>query len=76
MAQKDISEAKDPAMRGSLAAMRRAAALARKAAIDTDTSIVQFIDGKIVHIRAVQLRAEEDHADVGAVRRPEVNMGI
>ena len=61
--QKDISEAKDPAMRGSLAAMRRAAALARKIAIQTNTGIVLFLDGKIAHIPAAQLREEEDNAE-------------
>jgi hypothetical protein len=57
MARKDISEAKDPAMRGSLAAMRRAAALAREIAIQTNTAIVVFRDGKVVRISAAELRA-------------------
>ncbi len=57
MARKDISEAKDPAMRGSLAAMRRAAALAREIAIQTNTAIVVFRDGKVVRISATELRA-------------------
>ena len=60
MAQKDISEAKDPILRGPLPAMRRAAALARKIAIQTYTGIVLFLDGKIVHISAAELRAEQD----------------
>jgi hypothetical protein len=56
LAQKDISEAKDPAMRGSFAAMRRAAALARQIAIQTNTGIVVVRDGKIVRLTASELR--------------------
>jgi hypothetical protein len=56
----DLSEAKDPVLRGSMAAMRRAAALARKIAIQTDTGIVVVRDGKLVRIPAAQLRAGEE----------------
>ncbi len=44
---KDISKAKNPDLRGSLAAMQRAAALARETAIQTNTNIVIEKDGKI-----------------------------
>ena len=57
MSRADISQAKNPDLRGSMAAMRRAAALARKTAIQTDTAIVQVRDGKVVRIPAADLRA-------------------
>jgi hypothetical protein len=60
MRSSDLSKAKDPVLRGSLAAMRRAALLARKTAIQTDTEIVQIRDGKLVRITAAELRASKD----------------
>ncbi len=56
MTQADLSQAKNPKLRGSLAAMRRAAAMARKVAIQTDTGIVIVRDGKPVRISAAELR--------------------
>ena len=56
MKARDISEARDPDLRASLAAMRRAAAMARETAIRTDTEIVVVCDGKVVRIPAKQLR--------------------
>lgn len=43
-------------MRGSLAAMRRAAASARQTAIQTNTAIVLVRDGKPVRTSAAELR--------------------
>jgi len=40
-------------------ALHRAAALARKTAIDTNTGIVVMKDGKVTHIPAAQLRQQE-----------------
>lgn len=60
MRSSDLSEAKDPVLRGSMAAMKRAAALARKIAIQTDTGIVIVRDGKVVRITGAQLRAGKD----------------
>jgi hypothetical protein len=57
MTQNDLSKAKNPDLRASLTAMRRAAALARKTAIQTDTALVLVRDGKLIHIPAAQLRA-------------------
>jgi hypothetical protein len=57
MTQKDISKAKNPDLRASMTAMRRAAALARRTAIQTDTAIVLVRDGKPVRISAAELRA-------------------
>jgi hypothetical protein len=54
--QEDLPRARHADMRGSLAAMRRAAELARKTAIQTDTAIVLVRDGKPVRISAVELR--------------------
>lgn len=56
MTQADLAKAKDPDVRGSLAAMRRAAAMARATAMQTDTGIVVVRDGKPVLISAQQLR--------------------
>ena len=52
----DISTAKNPDLRASMAAMQRAAALARKSAIQTDSGIVIVRDGRIVHVSAQELR--------------------
>ena len=60
MRSSDLSKATDPVLRGSLAAMKRAAALARKTAIQTDTGIVVVRDGKLVRISAAELRVDED----------------
>ena len=56
MKPRDLSEAKNPDLRASLAAMRRAAAVARETAIRTGTAIVVVRDGKPVRIPAAQLR--------------------
>lgn len=57
---RDISEAKNPDLRASLAAMRRAAATARETAIRTGTEIVVVRDGKPVRIPAAQLRKQAE----------------
>ena len=56
MNKTDLSRAKNPDLRASLAGMRRAAALARKTAIQTDTEIVLVRNGKPVRITAAELR--------------------
>ena len=60
MTQDDLPKAKNPDLRASLTAMRRAAALARQTAIQTDTAIVLVRDGKLIRIPAAQLRAGKD----------------
>ena len=60
MTLRDQSEAKNPDLRASLAGMRRAAALARQIAIQTDTEIVLVRDGKPVRISAAELRKVGD----------------
>lgn len=56
----DISTAKDPDLPASLIALRRAGELARTIAIQTNTAIVVWEDGKIVKIPAEVLKAERD----------------
>jgi hypothetical protein len=57
MKTKNITEAKDPDLRASGAAMHRAAELARTTAIQTGTHIVIVKDGKLTHVPAQTLRA-------------------
>lgn len=59
MTAKELAKARNPDLRGSLAAMRRAGDLARKTAIQTDTGIVIVRDGKPVRISAAELRADK-----------------
>lgn len=56
MNAQDISQARDPLLRGSVTAMKRAADLARKTAIQTDTGIIMVRDGKVVRVSAQELR--------------------
>lgn len=58
MTQQELSKAKNPDLRASLAAMRRAAEMARSTAIQTNTDIVIVKDGKPVRITAEELRKE------------------
>jgi hypothetical protein len=50
MKTKDISQARNPDIRGSLAALRRASELARKIAIQTGTDLVVVRDGRLVYV--------------------------
>lgn len=59
MSHKDISQARNPDQRASLAAMQRAARMAREIAIQTNTAIILHQDGRLVRITADQLRAED-----------------
>ena len=58
MNAKDLSEAKDPDVRASLGALKRAAQLARKIAIQTETSLVVVVDGRMRRISADELRQQ------------------
>jgi hypothetical protein len=53
---KDISQAKDPLLRASFDALRRAAAMARQIAIQTGTDLVISRNGQVVRIPADELR--------------------
>ena len=59
MTQPELSRAKNPDLRASLAAMRRAAEMARNTAIQTNTEIVIVKDGKPVRVTAEELRKEQ-----------------
>lgn len=54
----DISQASDPDLHASLTALRRAAALARKMAIQTGTDLIVVRDGQMVRISADTLRSQ------------------
>jgi hypothetical protein len=56
MKTNDITKAKNPALRGSLNALRRSADAARKVAIQTDTNLIVVKDGKLTRIPAQTLR--------------------
>ena len=56
MSRQDLSKAKDADLRASLVAMQRAADMARKTAIQTNTEIVIVRDGKLERIPAEELR--------------------
>jgi hypothetical protein len=60
MTQEELWKAKNPDIRNSLIAMKRAAEMARQIAIQTNTAIVLFKDGKVVRIPADQLRESKD----------------
>jgi len=47
---KDISEATDPALRGSFTALRRAAEEARQIALQTGTDLIVFRNGEITRV--------------------------
>jgi hypothetical protein len=56
MTEKDLSQAQDADLPASMAALKRAAEMARQIAIQTNTEIVIVRGGKIESIPAKQLR--------------------
>lgn len=52
----------NPDIRNSMVAMRRAAAMAREIAIQTNTEIVLVRDGKPVRVSAAKLRVSKGYA--------------
>ena len=64
MKMKDISEAKDPDLRASMAALQRAALPARKTAIQTGTNLVIVKDGQLLRISAEELSQQTEPNDV------------
>ncbi len=60
MNARPIEEARDPDLRGSLAALKRAAQRARDIAIQTGTGIVVSENGVIRHISAQELIRERE----------------
>ena len=65
MKMKDISEAKDPDLRASMAALQRAALQARKTAIQTGTNLVIVKDGQLLRISAEELSHGHAHGAGG-----------
>lgn len=63
MKTNDITKAKDPTLRGSLNALLRSAAAARKVAIQTDTHLVIVKDGQLLRISAEELRQQAKPTD-------------
>jgi hypothetical protein len=59
MIPKDISLSKNKDLAGSMAAMRRAARMAREQAILTNTAIIVMKDNKIVRVTAEELRQQD-----------------
>lgn len=55
MSTKDTSRAENPDLRNALPALRRAAELARKIAIQTGTDLVIVRDGRLQHVDPVTL---------------------
>jgi len=58
--KQDLSKARNPDLRASLAALQRAAQQARKTAVQTDTALVVVKDGKLLRIPAAQLRGRDE----------------
>jgi hypothetical protein len=63
MKTKDISEAKDPDVRASMAALQRASLQARKTAIQTGAHLVIVKDGRLLRISAEELRRQAEPMD-------------
>lgn len=74
MRQQELFKAKNPDLRASLAAMQRAAELARKIAVQTDTEIVVVRDGKLVRVPAEQLRGIPGRRELGDEQPPGLAM--
>ncbi|KWV11907.1 hypothetical protein [Xanthomonas translucens] len=60
MKAQDLYKARSPELRASLAALQRAAALARKTAIQTNTDLLVVKDGKLTRISGEQLRLDDN----------------
>ncbi|AWB33380.1 hypothetical protein [Orrella marina] len=67
MKQDDLIKAKNPDLRGSLAAMQRAAQSARDIAIQTNTAIIVVRNGQRIRITAAELRKERERNAPGAL---------
>ena len=66
----DISNAKDPDLRASLGALRRAAQQARKTAIQTETDLVIVKDGRMQRISPEEL-LQQAKAATRAQEKPQ-----
>ena len=59
MNPKPISQAKDPDLRNAQAAMNRAAKVAERIAIQTNTALVVVQNGQLREISASELRSQQ-----------------
>ena len=59
MNSNDLAKAKDPDVRAALGALRRAAQLARKTVMQTNTHLVIMKDGRVQRIAASELVLQE-----------------
>lgn len=59
MNPRDLSQAKNPDLRASFAALQRAAQMARQVAIQTNTAIVVMKDGQLIRIPAEILAQQQ-----------------
>ena len=59
MTQQELDRARDPDLRASLQAIKRAAEMARRTAIQTDTAIVIVEGQTIVRVPAQELRERQ-----------------
>ena len=62
MKSSDLSQATDPVLRGSMDALKRAAALARQTAIQTGTALVIMEAGHLIRLSADELRQQDANA--------------
>ena len=65
--QDDIANTQDPDLLASLAAMQRAAHLARQTAMQTGTGIVIVQNGQMVRVSAEELRENDQKSLRGAL---------
>lgn len=54
----ELHKAKNPDLIGSLAAMQRAARMARELAVRTNTAVIVHRDGKTIRVTADELREQ------------------
>lgn len=72
MDKKDIANAKNPDLRASMNALRRASGLAIQTAIQTNTAIVIMEDGEIVRISGEELQSRQSvYSSLQSYPRPE-----
>lgn len=60
MKPRDIHQAKSAELRGTMAAMQRAARVARETAIQTNTALIVMQDGKVVEVSPEELRHQAE----------------
>jgi hypothetical protein len=65
MTQQELSKARNPDLRASMAAMQRAAKQARQIAIQTHTAIVVVEGGKVRRVSAAELLRQVEVESVG-----------